>query len=731
MRSILVNPLRLDPSRTGGIVRPVTLQIEGVFASDLILNASSQELRHYLNHHTTDLLTPLIQRSYAMGINRAYDQVNTDEERNRDEYIANRLWVGQPFVDTLSHNANAYLANVTNTLYHQLTTNKRLTDEEKEQAQKDKARAEYRAKLIARTEAARAQAEGQLDEFEDLEEEEEIQGIEVLAEWSTAGDSLVCDICASHEGEIMSIEAARGMIPIHPACRCAWIPYVGLKRGKKDKEKGKVKGRSAGKKQRRDKPRPSLIQRITDTITDVAEDVAESLGFTAKEPIQPATEQPASPPDQSEWKRHIVERGPNKGKEAWKNTRTGKIHYGDEPPGSRAAQTQQGGAGGQQGQQKGAQTGAGSSDVSKTVAGGKTDGQGGKAAKKTTTTGAGQAVIDEAAQLVSGGSGDTPELRDRLSKMSHKEVMDLQKKVGAPGGKSTDEKREKILEHANKQQQQQRQQGVSKAAQATKQAAATVPTPAPVVAAPKPAPKAKTPGQPTPPEYTFKQLMDMAAKDPFAVEKLLASKGVPAQPQMAHGMSNPEAMKMVKVNGIEIYYPPGKEKEVAQLINGMAIGSQRELPPQLMTGTQRIIYSTQRNNQDAYWEKQYNMPGLVSAATGGDGTIVVYNGKPIPPGTLAHEMGHNKANEVWGQQNPGTNVQPQYAAAQAKEQPVSSYGAKSPAEDWAEACTKYATDPEQFRKDFPLKYAAVEKILGPPPPKYVPGKPDKNLGKKK
>jgi len=77
-----------------------------------------------------------------------------------------------------------------------------------------------RANVIARTEIVRAHSEGQLDAFEQLN----IQGVGVMAEWSTAGDDRVCDVCGDLEGHIMTIEEARGLLPQHPNCRCAWIP---------------------------------------------------------------------------------------------------------------------------------------------------------------------------------------------------------------------------------------------------------------------------------------------------------------------------------------------------------------------------------------------------------------------------------------------------------------------------------------------------------------------------
>jgi SPP1 gp7 family putative phage head morphogenesis protein len=87
-----------------------------------------------------------------------------------------------------------------------------------------------RALTIARTEIIHAHAEGQLDSFQELGEE-----VEVYAEWSTAGDDRVCRQCSELEGTVFTVKEARGQIPRHPNCRCAWIPASrkDLRRSKK------------------------------------------------------------------------------------------------------------------------------------------------------------------------------------------------------------------------------------------------------------------------------------------------------------------------------------------------------------------------------------------------------------------------------------------------------------------------------------------------------------------
>lgn len=90
-----------------------------------------------------------------------------------------------------------------------------------------------RALRVARTEMINAYAEGQLDTYEQLG----IDKVGVLAEWITANDP--CPRCASAATKVYTIKAARGLIPLHPNCRCAWAPYV---------ERPGVKGKKRAKR---------------------------------------------------------------------------------------------------------------------------------------------------------------------------------------------------------------------------------------------------------------------------------------------------------------------------------------------------------------------------------------------------------------------------------------------------------------------------------------------------
>lgn len=78
-----------------------------------------------------------------------------------------------------------------------------------------------RARMLARTEVINAHAEASLNAYE----EAGAQGVEAKAEFSTAAEG-VCPECEALEGRVYSIEESRGIIPVHPNCRCAWIPVI-------------------------------------------------------------------------------------------------------------------------------------------------------------------------------------------------------------------------------------------------------------------------------------------------------------------------------------------------------------------------------------------------------------------------------------------------------------------------------------------------------------------------
>jgi len=73
-----------------------------------------------------------------------------------------------------------------------------------------------RSKMIARTEVNRSVNEGYLDSLEGTRYEE--------VEISSAGDA--CPVCLDLAGRKFRRSEARGMLPLHPNCRCHWIVVI-------------------------------------------------------------------------------------------------------------------------------------------------------------------------------------------------------------------------------------------------------------------------------------------------------------------------------------------------------------------------------------------------------------------------------------------------------------------------------------------------------------------------
>lgn len=77
-----------------------------------------------------------------------------------------------------------------------------------------------RARTLARTEIIRAHHVATIQEYQNWQ----VADVKVKAEWSTAGDGRVCEVCASLEGRVFTLKEIAGMIPRHPNCRCIALP---------------------------------------------------------------------------------------------------------------------------------------------------------------------------------------------------------------------------------------------------------------------------------------------------------------------------------------------------------------------------------------------------------------------------------------------------------------------------------------------------------------------------
>ena len=79
-----------------------------------------------------------------------------------------------------------------------------------------------RASLLARTECIAAHVNGAVEECLRMGYEKG----QIFAEYIAGYDDRVCDECARLHMEVFTLEEIRNMIPMHPRCRCTFVPIV-------------------------------------------------------------------------------------------------------------------------------------------------------------------------------------------------------------------------------------------------------------------------------------------------------------------------------------------------------------------------------------------------------------------------------------------------------------------------------------------------------------------------
>jgi hypothetical protein len=205
----------------------------------------------------------------------------------------------------------------------------------------------------------------------------------------------------------------------------------------------------------------------------------------------------------------------------------------------------------------------------------------------------------------------------------------------------------------------------------------------------------------------------------YAVYNLLHEQGFNAGPTVrarSHDMAHEEEFRATTIGGMKVHYPPLPEEfdpiNLHPLVPMMRTvwGTGEPLPEGLTRQTRNLYLSTQVNDKEEYWTKVNKTPGEV-AAMAGQGTVVVYRGRPLGRDLLAHEMGHNLAAAHWQGITPPPGSKYHRAIASG-EPPVSDYGRVNHAEDFAEAVRLFATDPGGLKGIAPMRHAAIEALIG-------------------
>lgn len=215
------------------------------------------------------------------------------------------------------------------------------------------------------------------------------------------------------------------------------------------------------------------------------------------------------------------------------------------------------------------------------------------------------------------------------------------------------------------------------------------------------------------PGETSSQYLLRSKKDHEKVQELQAGIRQHIKDSAAEGTIGPrhgmdEGQKTVSVTARGVTFHAEDHESLAALVE-----STREMPPELTRHTKAIVSTRQTNNQDPHWKQEYK-DFKYSAATGGDGEVVVYKGRDtISPRIIAHEMGHNLDYEGGFTGGPGkVSGSSAWKKASLSEEPVTEYARNGANEDFAESVAYYISSPSKFAKDYPLKYAIIHKLIG-------------------
>lgn len=184
----------------------------------------------------------------------------------------------------------------------------------------------------------------------------------------------------------------------------------------------------------------------------------------------------------------------------------------------------------------------------------------------------------------------------------------------------------------------------------------------------------------------------------------------------------------VEINGrkIPVYMPVKPDPKqiyhtIDEVVRGLAA-----LPQASRDRINSVQVNPQRNPDDAYWEKEYGIPGFRSYMTAGaDGNISIYPGgfsQEVLDTTLIHETGHiisgqelsgNSVTDLTG----GTTWSDWEEAMKKDGFSASQYARSSPGEDFSETLALYMKvkgTPEEVevRALMPARFKIIDDLLG-------------------
>lgn len=188
----------------------------------------------------------------------------------------------------------------------------------------------------------------------------------------------------------------------------------------------------------------------------------------------------------------------------------------------------------------------------------------------------------------------------------------------------------------------------------------------------------------------------------------------------------------VEIDGrkIPVYMPKNPDpNQTYQTIDEVARGL-AALPQASRDRINSVQVNPQRNPDDAYWEKEYGIPGFRSYMTAGaDGNVSIYPGRAsqeVLDTSLIHETGHiisgqeldgNFVTNIWKKLTGGTTWDDWEEAMKKDGFSASQYARSSPGEDFSETLALYmkvkgTPEEAEIRALMPERFKIIDKLLG-------------------
>jgi len=174
------------------------------------------EARNIFDKAMLPILTRVFERHYQDGLDLLTPQMPHQDSKQVDERA--RLWLATRSLELAKLLNGTTIKQLRATLVEGFEAGESIPNLTNRVVEYYGQANKVRAQMVARTETIAASVEGNLRGYETA-------GVET-AEFYTAEDGRTCDICAPLHGREYAVKETHGMIPLHPQCRCVFLPII-------------------------------------------------------------------------------------------------------------------------------------------------------------------------------------------------------------------------------------------------------------------------------------------------------------------------------------------------------------------------------------------------------------------------------------------------------------------------------------------------------------------------